>query len=141
VLTPIVSRFTLHKDGRLSAPTAIVVPRDLLEPLDRNDVTIGTVEALDDFLTLHTDPGAAPKQEAGDGTPPTDWEAYRRYCDNLAHAVFPELARDERFERADGGFIKAGTSRVAAGPLAPSMIISTRSSPTRRCLRPSRRGR
>jgi len=107
VLTPIVSSATLYRDGRLSVPAKTVVPRDVLEPLDRNAHAIGTVEALDDFLTLHPGPGIALEEKEGEGPPPVDWDAYRRYCEKLAQAVFPELAGDDRFELADGGFIEA----------------------------------
>jgi len=107
VLTPVVSRLTVFRDGRLGVPTNAVVPRDLLEPLDRNTFTIGTVEALDDFLTLSPAPGVVPEQEEDDGPSPASWEAYWRYCHRLQRAVFPQLAGDHRFEHAAEGLIEA----------------------------------
>ncbi len=116
VLTPIASRLTLNRDGRLTVPAHVVVPRDLLEPLDRNAFTIGTVEALDDFLTLYPEPGALPGEEGGNGPASAGWSAYWRYCDRLAQAVFPELADDERFERVDEAFIE-GHGQSGSGRL------------------------
>ena len=117
VMTPIVSRVTLFRDGRLSIPTNTVVPRDLLEPLDRNALTIGTVEALDTFLTQVVEPQGIAADDA-DRPAGAAWLAYRHYCHQLAQAVFPELADDERFERVKDGFIQVReqptTSRLIA---------------------------
>ncbi len=51
VVTPIVTRATLMRDGRLASSETTVVPRDLLEPLARGEFSVGTMAALDDFLT------------------------------------------------------------------------------------------
>jgi hypothetical protein len=59
VVTPIVSQVTLFQDGQLTIPMNTVVPRDLLEPLDRNAFTIGTVEEQDSFLTRFPELGGA----------------------------------------------------------------------------------
>jgi hypothetical protein len=115
VLTPIVSRVTLFRDGELTIPTSTVVPRDLLEPLDRNTLTIGTVEALDSFLTRFLEPSGLAEGEAESRSAGSTWAAYWRYCDRLAQDVFPALADDEQFERIKDGYIEAreqlGTSR------------------------------
>lgn len=103
VITPVVSRTVLFPDGRLAVPTGAVTPRDLLEPLDRTAVTIGTLEALDHFLTLF--PGPDPAADGAD--PAAGWQAYRAYCDQLAKAVFPGLAGDRRFEPTGTGFLEA----------------------------------
>ncbi len=109
VLTPIASRLTVFRDGRLGLPTNTVVPRDLLEPLDRDACTIGTVAALDDYLTCSPTSAKVPGEADG-------WERYRDECIRLEQAVFPQLAGDDRFARADEGLIEAhakqGSSRT-----------------------------
>jgi hypothetical protein len=105
VITPIVGRATLFRDGRLTIPANTVVPRDLLEPLDRDAFTIGTVEALDTFLTQEVQPRRIVGNDADRLSGPA-WLAYRQYCHRLAEAVFPALADDERVERVEYGFIQ-----------------------------------
>ena len=111
LIAPIVSKITLMRDGRLVSPSATVVPRDLLEPVDRAAFTIGTVAALDGFLTRN---GAGSKRPEDDGEALPDWNAYREYCRLLVAAVFPALAGDARFERADGGLIGIGDGQGGA---------------------------
>jgi hypothetical protein len=48
VITPIASKVTLMRDGRLVSPVATVALRNLLEPLDRTAFTIGTIERSHD---------------------------------------------------------------------------------------------
>ena len=115
VLTPIVSRATLFRDGELTIPTNTVVPRDLLEPLDRNTVTIGTVEALDTFLTRCLEPAGTARGEPERGS--AAWSAYRQYCDRLAQDVFPALADNEQFERIKDGYIEAGEQFGTSRPI------------------------
>ena len=92
------------------------MPRDLLEPLDRNALTIGTVDALDSFIVRVPAPrGTAEGEAEGRSAVPT-WLGYRQYCARLAQAVFPTLAADKRFERIDGAFIEAGGQ---SGPSRP----------------------
>ncbi len=116
VLTPIVSRVTLFRDGRLAIPANTVVPRDLLEPIGRNALTIGTVEALDRFMTRLPGPGGTAEGEAEGGSAAPTWLGYRQYCDRLAQAVFPTLDGDKRFERTNAAFIEA---REESGPSRP----------------------
>jgi hypothetical protein len=93
------------------------VPRDLLEPLDHNGLTIGSVEALDTFLTQVAEPPATGTDDAGRSVG-AGWSVYRNFCGQLAQAVFPALANDERFERDKNGFIEVreqpATSRLIA---------------------------
>ena len=80
VLTPIVSRVTLFRDGRLTMPTNTVVPRDLLEPLDRNALTIGTVDALDGFITRFPEPGGTAEGEAESGSAAATGRSFGSIC-------------------------------------------------------------
>lgn len=111
VVTPIVSKATLMRDGRVVSPVATVVPRDLLEPLDHTAFTIGTVDALDGFLTRN---GDGPETPADDSGAAPSWDAYREHCRLLVATVFPELTDDKRFERNDGGLIGIGDGQRGA---------------------------
>jgi hypothetical protein len=89
VVTPIVSQVTLFQDGQLTLPTNAVVPRDLLEPLDRNAFTIGTLKEQDSFLTRFPELGGAAEVEAKSRSTAANWLAFRQYCDRLLKQYFP----------------------------------------------------
>ncbi len=110
VIAPLVSKVTLMRDGRLVSPSSTVVPRDLLEPLDRTAFTIGTVDALDGCLT-HSAYG---ERKPGDDDSARAWNACREQCRPLAAAVFRSLAGDARFERIDGESIDVGNGQHGA---------------------------
>jgi hypothetical protein len=129
VITPIVSRVTIFRDGRFSMPTNTIVPRDLLEPLNHNALTIGTVEALDTFLTQV---GGISQEISADGVDRpagVAWPAYRQYCRQLAQAVFPALSADERFKRVEDGFIQVGDQLAAGRSIAAIYDHIERDSP------------
>lgn len=95
-LTPIATPATVFRDGRLELGPGTATPRDLLEPIGGGGLTIGAVDALDAFLTGEDDANSAPR----------DWQSYREFCGQLIKAVCPDLARDDRFERMDYGFLE-----------------------------------
>lgn len=111
IVTPIVSKVTLMRDGRMVSPSTTIVPRDLLEPLDRTAFTIGTVEALDGFLTRN---GRELERPQDDSNAAPGWNAYREHCRLLVAAVFPALAGDRRFERHESGLIDIGDGQCGA---------------------------
>ncbi|MEO6958412.1 MAG: AAA domain-containing protein, partial [Burkholderiaceae bacterium] len=57
IVTPIVASANLARDGRLYPLSRVVVPRDILEPLERGNFSIGLVSDQDAFLTTNTIPG------------------------------------------------------------------------------------
>src|SRR5690606_16432005 len=58
VITPIVIRSILLRDGRLLPTPKIFVARDLLQPLEKDSFSIGHIDQLDVFLT--NNPPAVP---------------------------------------------------------------------------------
>ncbi|MBB6504669.1 hypothetical protein F4693_001642 [Sphingomonas endophytica] len=115
VVTPIVTRATLMRDGRLASFETTVVPRDLLEPLARGEFSVGTMTALDDFLTAQPHPPSRDKNAEGDLSV---WDGYRRYCRSLIAAVFPALAQSADFQKVEGGLIALGAQGGASRAIA-----------------------
>lgn len=56
IVTPVVSQAMLDREGRISPNEFTVVPRDILEPLDRGSFSIGDVSELDKWLADHVPP-------------------------------------------------------------------------------------
>lgn len=109
IMTPILSRATLLRDGRLTQIRTTVVPRDLLEPLARGEFSIGTVDALDVFLT---DDASGRDEHIDDAT--SEWQAYRERCGRLIGAVLPGLARNPEFRKIEGGYVALASQNGAS---------------------------
>ena len=107
VVTPIVTRATLMRDGRLTALETTVVPRDLLEPLPRGEFSIGTIGSLDDFLTVRSQSRFGNEDEDAANTA-SEWGGYRGYCRDLIAAIFPQLAGSADFQKVEGGYLTLG---------------------------------
>ncbi len=87
-VAPLLSSAVLSRAGRLYPTGHTVVPRDLLEPLERPALVIGTVDAQDAFLTTHSAPRMEPSDPVADaGDLDEQWRAYRAYCRRLFEAV------------------------------------------------------
>lgn len=56
IVTPVVATAVVDRQGRLFPLDFTVVPRDLMEPLDRGSLSVGTVDDLDAWLTKHPHP-------------------------------------------------------------------------------------
>ena len=102
-IAPLLSTAVLSRAGRLYPTGHTVVPRDLLEPLERPALAIGTVDVQDVFLTTHS----APRMEPGEPTAAAgeldeQWRAYRTYCRSLFEAVA------DGWQPRDDGYIDAG---------------------------------
>lgn len=63
MVTPIVATAVVDRQGRLFPLDFTVVPRDILEPLDRGSLAVGTVDDLDAWLTMHPHPAVARESE------------------------------------------------------------------------------
>lgn len=107
VVTPIVTRATLMRDGRLTSLETTVVPRDLLEPLPRGEFSIGTIGSLDDFLTVRSHSRSRNEDEDAESKA-SEWDSYRGYCRDLIAAIFPELAQSTDFQKLEGGYLTLG---------------------------------
>ena len=110
IVSPLVTPAVLARDGRLYPSPGTVVPRDLLEPLERGSFAIGNLFALDKFLTRGGVPGIEYPAEK-DGTADIaefarDWNEYRKGCGNLLAEVGSGLfAGEDAFEAMKYGFL------------------------------------
>lgn len=104
IVAPVVTEGFVTRSGRL-VPTRNSIARDLLTPLPRGSFALGTVEALDTFLT--TTP--LPKTTTGD-----IWRVYREHCRQMVDALRPGWPSDETEYLATGrGFIELSESASA----------------------------
>ncbi|MFJ4110199.1 AAA domain-containing protein [Pseudomonas sp. NPDC089758] len=62
-VTPLICAVLVCRDGRLYPTTHAFVPRDILEPLDKDTFFIGAQSALDDFLSVEEVPAFTPPGE------------------------------------------------------------------------------
>ena len=87
IVTPIVAPAKLTRDGRLYPQSKTVVPRDILEPLERRNFSIGLVSDQDAFLSTNAIPGIDAATD--DGTPLSNdefsrqWASFLAACDQL----------------------------------------------------------
>jgi hypothetical protein len=90
LLTPVVSQSLLDRSGRLYPTEKTLVPRDLLEPLDRDSFSIGMLEELDRFLTEHSAPHFDPaniKAVDGEKHYAEFWGEYTTYWQKMINNV------------------------------------------------------
>lgn len=108
VVTPIATRMTVTRDGRLIRPVSSVVPRDILEPLHRMAFTVGTVDALDTFITTNA------------LSDDCEWQDYAAHCEALMETVASALEEDPRFELLPHGYVQEsnGHGSISANVLA-----------------------
>jgi len=91
-VTPFVTQALLSRDGCLLPKPTTVVPRDILQPLEDNSFSIGTIDDLDRFLTDGQIPGIA-FADVSDGSETqlekfrNKWNDYRHGLDNMLAAV------------------------------------------------------
>jgi len=121
IVTPLVTPAVLDRDGRLYPCRGTVVPRDLLEPLEHGSFAIGSVSALDTFLTTDSVPGIENDAEEEGPLDPEEFEAgwknYQAGCARMLEQVCPgELADRDVLEAVDYAFLLKkdsikGTSR------------------------------
>ncbi|PIL11712.1 hypothetical protein P775_28660 [Puniceibacterium antarcticum] len=97
IVAPVVTEGFVDRAGRL-VPTRNAFARDLLNPLPRGAFALGSVEALDAFLT--TTP--LPEMTTVDG-----WQDYRQHCRQMVEALAPRWPSDEKeYLPIGSGFIE-----------------------------------
>lgn len=98
IVAPVVTEGFVDRAGRI-VPTRNAIARDLLSPLPRGAFSLGSVEALDDFLT--TTP--LPDMTTADG-----WQDYRQHCRQMVDALAPGWpSGEEEYSPTRNGFIEA----------------------------------
>ena len=108
IVTPIVTLALLARDGRLYPSSLTVVPRDILEPLERGSFVIGTVSAQDEFLTKNVMPNVVYSEENQSAESDFDhqWSSFLAACERLLEHVgqgWPTA--EDRFEVVDYGYL------------------------------------
>ena len=102
LITPICTRAILSRGGYIFPQDATIIPRDLLEPLEHRSYAIGSIDALDAYLTIH------PMKAVGvitDKNPDEknierfrqQWKEYLQSCEELLGGVAKDF-----FEKHDG---------------------------------------
>lgn len=154
IVTPIVAPAKLARNGRLYPQSRTIVPRDILEPLERGNFSIGLVSKQDAFLTQNPIPGIDAATD--DGTPLSkdefsrQWASFLAACDRLLKQVgqgWP--GGEDNYELAGDGYLVEKESSSAsqhildlydhiprnsrAAPLF-EQYASTNKSPTEPCL-------
>lgn len=139
VITPVVIKGVLKRDGHFFGMPKIFIARDLLEPLDKGSFAIGHIDSLDDFLTnnpcplphdiLDTFNGV--QEESNDSREHTGfarrdllkalWKDTLSYCDLMLN----EVCQDDRI--ASNGYLRAREwmIRKIGGNDTPSKRISS----------------
>ena len=118
VVTPIVSQALLDRQGRIYPNENTVIPRDILEPLDKGSFAVGAVAEQDTWLADHDVP-TFDKQTILERDPDEwhheRWLAYLNYCKEMLNAVaanWPE--EDAPFQMDDRWVIVKDSDVVGA---------------------------
>lgn len=108
IVTPIVTRARLSSDGRLYPSSHTVVPRDILEPLERGSFVIGTVADQDEFLTKNVAPiiVCGEEDQSAESDFNNQWSRYLAACEHLfEHVGQGWPTGEDRFEMAEYGYL------------------------------------
>jgi RecA/RadA recombinase len=89
IVTPVVVKAVVDRLGRLFPLDYTVVPRDILEPLDRGSFSVSTVDDLDEWLTKNPHPYIDRSAKYLDYTngPKKHWSDYIKYFHKLVTEV------------------------------------------------------
>lgn len=97
LVAPVVTEATVDREGRIT-PTRNALARDLLTPLPSGEFAIGTVDALDAFLTETPLP-----EMSGEGS----WQEYLAHCRKMVDAVSRGWPRgDADYQAIGSGFLE-----------------------------------
>lgn len=97
IVAPVVTEATVGRDGQI-APTRNALARDLLTPLPSGEFAIGSVDALDTFLTETPLPSMSGVNA---------WEDYLGHCRKMVDAVSQGWPRgDADYQPIGSGFLK-----------------------------------
>ncbi len=97
IVAPVVTEASVDRDGQIT-PIRNALARDLLTPLPSGEFSIGSVDALDTFLTETPLPDMS-----GDGS----WQAYLGHCRLMVDAVSKDWPRgDDDYRPIGKGFLE-----------------------------------
>lgn len=97
IVAPVVTEATVDRAGRI-IPTRNALARDLLTPLPSGEFAIGSVDALDSFLTESPLP-----EMTGEGA----WQEYLGHCRKMVDAVSQGWPRgDADYQPIGAGFLE-----------------------------------
>ncbi|QXT39433.1 AAA domain-containing protein [Gymnodinialimonas ceratoperidinii] len=124
IVAPVVTEGIVDRAGRI-VPTRNTIARDLLTPLPRGAFALGSVEALDDFLTTTPLPEMATADR---------WQDYRKHCRQMVDALAPAWPSDEaEYLPTGSGFIEVseGADATVRGmlDLYDSLLANERDTP------------
>ncbi|WP_313321068.1 AAA domain-containing protein [Stenotrophomonas sp.] len=135
IVTPIVAPAMLARDGRLYPLSRTVVPRDILEPLERGTFSIGNVSDQDAYLTTNTIAGINVATDAGqplsDAEFDQQWASYMAACDQLLDRIgqgWP--GAEDGYELAEHGHLLKKESFSASRHILPLYDHIRANSPT-----------
>lgn len=105
VVSPLIGKATLRRNGKLYPAAQTMVPRDLLEPLERGTFSIGAIDEQDQFLTMQSAPLARPVPGDADNDSQAarhaeaerlqSWRAYLAYGERQLGALDAGWQREE----------------------------------------------
>lgn len=105
LVAPVVTEANVRRDGRIN-PIRNIIARDVLSPLPEGEFSVGTVAALDEFLT------ASPLVPRGDREA---WPQYLNHCRKMVDAVINGWpGQDEAYHAIGSGFLEVTESASGA---------------------------
>lgn len=125
LVAPVVTEATVDRKGVIT-PTRNAVARDLLTPLPSGEFSIGTVDALDSFLTENPLPDLMIEGQ---------WQAYLVHCRKMVDAVSQGWPRgDADYQAIGSGFLSWPMTQMRpCGVLSTSMTSFWPRHPRSRC--------
>ncbi|UQS16366.1 AAA domain-containing protein [Pseudomonas sp. HS6] len=108
-VTPVVCRVLVTRDGRIYPTANTLIPRDILEPLDRDNFAIGAQADLDSFLSRekvpHIDPPAQGEELAA-AQYLERWNTYLQFCARMLDQICNGWdGAEDGFDQASFGYL------------------------------------
>ncbi|HAB63230.1 MAG TPA: helicase [Pseudomonas sp.] len=108
IITPVICQVSVSRDGRLHPNAQTMMPRDILEPLDRDNFAIGAQADLDAFLSAEDGRRFEPPADAelSDEQHQDNWCEYLQFCMKMFREVSNGWdCKADGFELADFGYL------------------------------------
>lgn len=104
LVAPVVTEAMVDRDGGIVAARNTIA-RDILTPLTDGEFSIGTVTALDKFLT---------ENPLTQGIAAQGWQGYRAHCRKMVNAVIGDWPNDDAdYQPIGAGFLKVSGAAAA----------------------------